>query len=152
MSTAEPGWKEQGPSRRCFLGALWGILNCFGSSGMHEFAICQSIVSAALDELGRLNRPDARLIRTRTVIGDLHQIVADSLLMAYEVLTRDTAAEGSKLDVRRVPVVVRCAACGRTCGIEPPVFGCAFCGSGDVEIIGGKELYLDQIEIEEPDK
>lgn len=117
---------------------------------MHELSICQNLVDAALQELEKLNTPGARLKRVRVTIGGLHQIVPGGLQMAFEVLTQDTRAAGSELDVEQVPVVVECRACRWTGEIALPLFVCGSCGSGDVAILKGKELYLNHLEVEVP--
>ncbi|NQT91201.1 MAG: hydrogenase maturation nickel metallochaperone HypA, partial [Lentisphaerae bacterium] len=49
-------------------------------------------------------------------------------------------------------VVVRCGNCGTEGGIEMPLFECGKCGSGDLEVIGGKELYLDLLEVNDDER
>ncbi len=115
---------------------------------MHEFSICERIVETVLNELAdRLSESD-RLCSARVVVGGLHQIVPDYLSFAYAVLTRDTDAEGSELEVHVTPVVARCRSCSWEGGIELPVFRCAACRSLDLEMLRGKELYLEHLEIE----
>lgn len=117
-------------------------------SRMHEFSICERIVEAVLDEYSRLDPAPCRLCKVRVVVGRLHQIVPEYLTFAYDALTRDTTAQGSKIELVSVPVVVRCRACGWDGNIELPLFRCGGCGSLDVEMLGGKELYLDHLEVE----
>jgi len=95
--------------------------------------------------------PAGSLRKTRVVVGALHQIVPDNLTFAYEALTRDTPAAGSRLKLKVVPITAACRACGWRGGIRPPVFLCAACHSGGIELITGRELYLDNLEIEQDD-
>lgn len=118
---------------------------------MHEFSICEGIVRAALDEMSRHGVAAGSLRTTRIVVGALHQVVPANLDFAYEVLTRDTAAAGSKLEIRAVPVTARCRGCGWTGDIQSPLFLCGACNSGDIELITGKELYVENLEIEKDD-
>jgi hydrogenase nickel incorporation protein HypA/HybF len=115
---------------------------------MHEFSICDGIVKAAVQELGKMKPKPLRLIKTRVVVGDLHQIVEDSLQFAYEVLVRDTPAAGSELVIRHVPVTARCKACGWQGEIRSPLFLCGACNSGEIELVTGKELFLENLEVE----
>jgi hydrogenase nickel incorporation protein HypA/HybF len=113
---------------------------------MHEISICQSLVSVVLDELTQRAIGPGRLQRVRVVTGQLHQLVPDALTFAYELLTRETPAAGSQLDLRVPPLVAHCASCGWNGAIEPPVFLCEACGGG-VEITGGDELFVEELEI-----
>ena len=116
---------------------------------MHEFSICERIVEAVLGELADLQRPSARLCNARVVVGGLHQIVPDYLSFAYDVLTRDTAAEGSALQIRVTPVVARCRTCDWEGEIDLPIFRCAACQSLNLDMLRGKELYLEHLEVED---
>jgi hydrogenase nickel incorporation protein HypA/HybF len=115
---------------------------------MHELSICRGIVQAALEEYEKLEPRPRRLTRVRVVAGELHQLVPDHLVMAFEVLTRDTPAEGSTLELETVPVTGRCRGCGWEGEIRPPVFQCAECEAFDIEMEKGRELYLDRLEVE----
>ena len=88
----------------------------------------------------------------RVVVGRLHQIVPEYLTNAFELLTRETAAQGAAMELVFAPVRGRCGACGREGEITPPIFRCVTCRSTDLEICGGKELYLDRLEVEWDDE
>jgi len=117
---------------------------------MHEFSIAQTIVQSVLAELKKVQ--PARLVRARIVAGHLHQIVPDSLAQAYKILTKETPAAGSRLSIRRAPVMAECHQC-HWCGkIKGAMFTCGKCNAGDIEVTGGRELYLDSIEVEKDDQ
>jgi len=115
---------------------------------MHEFAICARIVDAVLKEYAQLDPKPNRLIRARVVVRSMHQIVPDYLISAFELLTRETAVQGATMELVTVPVTSRCRACDRQGEIKLPIFRCDACGSLDLEASGGKELYLDSLEVE----
>ena len=114
---------------------------------MHEFSIGQRIVDAVLEELARLDPPANRLSKTRVVLGELHQIVPDYLISAYGLLIEGTPLAGSELELVLAPVIGRCRACGWEGRMDVPLFRCGQCRSLDVDMIGGKELHLDHLEV-----
>jgi hydrogenase nickel incorporation protein HypA/HybF len=113
---------------------------------MHEMAIAEAVVSGALEEWKKWPQP-ARLMRVGVVIGDLHQIVEDNFRAACEVLSRGTAMEHVPIEIRRVPVMVKCRTCGCVGTIEMPFFICGTCGGGDLEVVAGNELHLERLEL-----
>ena len=117
---------------------------------MHEFSIAQTIVQAVLAELKKVQ--PARLVRARIVAGNLHQLVSANLNFAYQVLTKETPAAGSRLSIRRVPITAECRQCHWRGKIRGALFACGKCRAGDIEITGGRELYLDSIEVEKDDQ
>jgi hydrogenase nickel incorporation protein HypA/HybF len=114
---------------------------------LHEFSIAQTIVRSVLAELKKVQ--PACLVRARIVAGELHQLVSANLTFAYEVLTKGTPAAGSRLSIRRVPITAECRQCHWRGRIRGALFVCGRCQAGDIEITGGKELYLDSIEVKQ---
>ena len=119
---------------------------------MHEFSIGQTLVKAVLAELDKPDRNTPTLLKACVVVGALRSIVPEYLEQAYGVLTKDTAAEGSLLEVRIAPVAGKCEDCGWRGEMSRGDFTCRSCGSSRAEIVGGKELYLDHLEVEEPEQ
>jgi hydrogenase nickel incorporation protein HypA/HybF len=115
---------------------------------MHEFSLCSNIVEIIITEYGKIQPRPARLLKVRLIAGRLHQIVPETLTSAYEVLTKGTIAENSEMEIKIIDVVCSCNKCAWEGAIEYPLFFCKECGSGDIEIIHGKELYLENLEVE----
>jgi len=116
---------------------------------MHEFSICDVIVKTVLSELNSIQPPPKRLVATSVVVGELRQIVPEQLTFAYECLTKETAAQGSRLEIRRMPTVGECEKCGWRGEMPRARFECAACGSTFATIVGGKELFVENLEVEE---
>ncbi len=115
---------------------------------MHEFSICQTLVTAVLQELGRVKGKKIRLIKARVAAGQYHRIVPASLKFAYKILTKGTQAEGSSLLIKTVPIKLKCNKCGWTGTTRDICFVCRKCGGVDLEVIGGKDICLESIEVE----
>ena len=115
---------------------------------MHEFSICQTLVTDVLKELGKIKNKKTHLKKVRILSGQYHRLVPASLKLAYKILTKDTPAEGSSLLVKSIPIKLKCMQCGREGSTRNICFVCRKCGGVDLEIIGGKELCLESIEVE----
>ncbi|MBN2536280.1 MAG: hydrogenase maturation nickel metallochaperone HypA [Spirochaetales bacterium] len=115
---------------------------------MHEFSICTNIVESVIAEYEKIEPGPVRLLKVRVVVGKLHQIVPETLLSAYEVLTKGTIAENSQMEIEFVDVCCQCNKCLWEGEIDYPFFICKECGSGDIALIHGKELYLKNLEVE----
>lgn len=116
---------------------------------MHEFAICEQLLKTVLAELETLRQPPPRLLKVRVVVGGLQQIVPDSLSLAYELLSKDTNAAGATLEIVQVPAALACNACGWQGEVRDREFVCPTCGAVDIRVTGGKELYLESLEVED---
>ena len=111
---------------------------------MHEMSIAQSLLEIVLEE-GR--RHGLRQVTTiRLQVGALAAVVPDSLQFCFEILSQDTIARGSALEIETVPVVVRCSGCKELFEVENHIFLCPECGQPAMDLISGRELSLTSLE------
>jgi len=115
---------------------------------MHEFSICQNIVDIVISEYNKISPKPARLLKVNIRVGRLHQIITESLEMAYEVLTKDTVAENSALVIHFQEIRCLCRQCKWEGSIDYPFFICKQCNTGEITVTSGKELYLENLEVE----
>ncbi len=116
---------------------------------MHELSIATSLVSLvddALESAGEAGTVEA----VRVKVGALSGVVVEALEFAWGVAVEGTRCEGARLEVERVPAVVRCGECGAETTLDhPPVFACGSCGRPASEVISGRELDLIALELEQ---
>ena len=110
---------------------------------MHELSLCGSIGRIA----GRhaAGRP-VSIIHVR--VGQLRQVVPDTLVYCWELVSEGTELAGSRICVEAVPARMRCRACGREADVgDLPVFACRACGGIDGEVIAGEEFLVTSLEL-----
>jgi hydrogenase nickel incorporation protein HypA/HybF len=113
---------------------------------MHEMGVAMQIIEIAMASIPE-NMARSRVERVNLKVGKLSAIVADSLRFCFEVAAKDTALEGAELAIDEIPVVAQCNACGLKWTIESPVFVCNRCQSAQIELLSGRELDIESIEI-----
>ena len=115
---------------------------------MHEMGIALQIIEIAtaslLADLG-----EARVARVNLKIGKLAAVVPNSLRFCFDVAVKDTPLAGADLTIEEIPVVARCKDCNAKWTIDEPVFICKTCESGSLEILSGRELDIESIEVVE---
>lgn len=115
---------------------------------MHELAVTESILEISLrhaEEAGA-----ERIKNLYLVIGQLSSIVDDSVQFYWEMISKDTLAEGSRLHFRRIPAEMECQACAQSFSPGDEDFVCPACGSFNVRITAGDEFYMEAIDVEMP--
>ncbi|MDR2492245.1 MAG: hydrogenase maturation nickel metallochaperone HypA [Coriobacteriales bacterium] len=117
---------------------------------MHEFSLMQSVLDT-VEGAARENNAQ-RVTEVRLVIGDLAEAVFEAMEFAFEALTPQTVCEGAVLTMRGVAPRSRCAACGIEFEHDRYHWACPSCDSLATELLAGRELYIDAIEIEEPER
>ena len=111
---------------------------------MHELAIADAIVTIASAHAG-----ERRVTKVFVRVGHLRQVVPSALEFAFELVARGTVAEGAELEVEHVPATARCTACAAATELTDFLAACARCGSMDLEVLGGDELVVDALELDE---
>lgn len=118
---------------------------------MHEMSIAQNLVTLIREEMKKHSA--TRLIRVRVRHGVLAGVVPEALSMAFEVMTVDTDLEGAVLETIEEPLKLACGSCKNefTSESTSPFYfeACPKCGEEfGHKVLSGKEMYLDQLEIE----
>ncbi|RJQ50712.1 MAG: hydrogenase maturation nickel metallochaperone HypA [Desulfobacteraceae bacterium] len=111
---------------------------------MHELSIAQRIVDIVSEEMSRngLTRVDAVTLK----VGDMAQILPDSLLFGFECLTDRTPLAGAKLIIVKIPARGSCKACVHEFDIDGWLLNCPRCQGTAIDILSGKELEIVEIE------
>lgn len=117
---------------------------------MHEMSIAQQIVKIALASVPDDSTWD-RISCVNLTVGKLTAIGTDSLRFCYEVVTKNTVLGGSRLHITEIPVRAHCSGCGNAWTVEEPDFTCPKCRGGNVELLSGRELHIESIELSEED-
>ncbi|MFP3980328.1 MAG: hydrogenase maturation nickel metallochaperone HypA [Desulfobacterales bacterium] len=116
---------------------------------MHEMGIALQVIDIATAAIPPEMR-GCRVERVNLRIGKLSAVVVDSLNFCLEIATRDTPLAEAVFSIEEIPVVAQCRECGHEWQVARAVFKCPQCGSGNLEMISGRELDVVSIDIEEP--
>jgi hydrogenase nickel incorporation protein HypA/HybF len=110
---------------------------------MHETSIAKRLLTQVL----RLAvEHTAVTVDAVTVhIGEFAGIEPALLGSAFSQLAVGTIAAGASIEMRIVPLTVRCAACQREFAPDGFRFQCEYCPGAEVEITAGEELVLDNV-------
>ena len=113
---------------------------------MHEMSIVESIVSTVLEKAEKDNAKKVHGVYL--VIGELSGVLTDAVEFYFSFLTKDTIAAGAKLFFMQPPTLVRCRNCGTEYSPENMKLDCPKCKERKIEIISGRELFIESIEVE----
>jgi hydrogenase nickel incorporation protein HypA/HybF len=114
---------------------------------MHELGIAQSVLEAVSAEAAR--HGGAKPVKVAVRVGELSAVDPEALRFAFDALTRESELEGLQLVIESCPRRHRCRKCSSEFAVKDFDFHCPHCGSEDTECIGGDELHLAYLELEE---
>ncbi|HEX6838210.1 MAG TPA: hydrogenase maturation nickel metallochaperone HypA [Polyangia bacterium] len=108
---------------------------------MHELALTESVVRMVRERLG-----EARVVRVRVEVGRRMAVLPDAMRFCFDVCTRGTPLDGAVIEIDEVAARGRCRSCGAVLEIADALALCG-CGSADVELAGGDELRIKEVEV-----
>lgn len=113
---------------------------------MHELPVTQSILEIALRHARKAEAK--RVTDLHIVMGELSRLVDESIQFYWDIIAKDTLAEGARLHFRIVPAEFQCMACFEKYKPNGEDFSCPNCGSVGVKIVAGEEFSLEAIDVE----
>ena len=111
---------------------------------MHELSLCQSIGTIV-----RQHAAERQVQVVHLTVGQLRQVVPETLVYCWSIVNEGTVCEGSVLDIDHVPGELTCDDCGERTVLQEMRVACGACGSSRVTVTGGEELLVTSIELAE---
>lgn len=112
---------------------------------MHEVSLMQDTLILAVKEAKKAG--GSRIHRVMMQIGPLSGVVPEALSFAFDILAKDTMAEGATLEIEPVPIVCYCAGCGREFTPPDMLCECPDCGAPSLDVRRGREMHLRSLEV-----
>lgn len=113
---------------------------------MHEQSIVESILALALDSAAKAEA--TRIVKINLVVGELSGVLDEAVSFYFNFLSKNTIAAGAEISFRHIPTQLRCRSCNRVFEPDGSGFRCPVCQEQQAEIVAGRELYVDSLEVE----
>ncbi|NLT64981.1 MAG: hydrogenase maturation nickel metallochaperone HypA [Acidobacteria bacterium] len=113
---------------------------------MHELSVVESLLSLALKNAEEANA--RRILSINIVVGDYTGVVEEAMSLYFGFLSKDTIAAGARINYTHVPAQLRCRDCDILLPLGRRDYRCPRCEGRRVEIVGGRELYIEAMEVE----
>ena len=112
---------------------------------MHELPVAENVLEITLRHARQANA--TRVTDLYLVVGQLSSIIDDSLQFYWDIISKDTIAEGAVLHFRRIPTQLSCRKCAHQFTPGDDDFACPACQSTQINITAGEEFFLESINI-----
>lgn len=113
---------------------------------VHEVGITQTLLSIVLEKAKE--KKASKISEISINVGELTNTVPDCIEFYFDIISKDTVAEGAKLKFKMIPVTARCSSCRTVHQVENMVFVCPDCSAFLVEVLSGKELEISKIKMD----
>ena len=113
---------------------------------MHELSLCGSIYDIV--ERAIATRPGHVVEAVYLQVGQLRQVVPESLEFCWGMVTEGSPLAGSTLVIDHVPVVLDCGSCGASTTVAHTlVLTCGSCGGGTITVRTGEEFMVTSLDV-----
>ena len=113
---------------------------------MHEMSLAESVLQI-IEDTARAEG----YARVKTVwleIGQLAMVEKESMRFCFDVVTRDSVAQGARLEIIETAGQGLCMECACTVAVTARYEPCPHCGSVQIEVTGGEEMRVKELEVE----
>lgn len=117
---------------------------------MHELGLMTGALDAVTQSA--VEAGATKVLKVTLSVGEMTEAIEDCLTFAYEALTEEnTLFSGSELEIHMVKPRSRCLDCGLEFDHDRFHVTCPQCGSPATQLIAGRDLRIDSIEVDIPD-
>ena len=113
---------------------------------MHEASITESMLSLALEKAR--DAKACKITSINLVVGELSGVVPECVQFYFDVISKNTMAEGARLNFEIKPTQIKCRKCNNVFTPADHKWACPKCHEASVEIASGRECYMESIEVE----
>lgn len=116
---------------------------------MHEVSIVETLIRQVADEVAQSGH-SGRVTQLELIVGRFSGASAEAIRFAFELLSKDDPLlDGAKLVIFEPKAICECRQCGVETEIDELIAACPICESERIQIVGGSDLLLDSIELED---
>jgi hydrogenase nickel incorporation protein HypA/HybF len=116
---------------------------------MHELPVTESILKIVLKHAEQ--NSVRQVVSIQLQIGKLSDLEDEWIQRYFDYLSKGTVAEGAKLKIERMPIMMKCDACATSYEAEAKKLGelvCPSCGEKGGTLLSGREYYIKDMEVQ----
>ncbi len=113
---------------------------------MHEMSLCEGVLQVLQTEAKTQGFSKVKAVWLE--IGDLSSVEPEAMLFSFDVVTKDSLADGAKLNIINVPGGAWCMQCSKNVTVKQRFDECPDCGSYQLQVISGDEMKIKELEVE----
>ena len=113
---------------------------------MHEMSLAQGVIDIVEDAARREGFRHVRTVRLE--IGRLSSVEPEAMRFCFDLVAKASLAEGARLEIIDTPGSAWCMHCSASASIAAVGDACPQCGSYQLQITGGTEMRVRDLEVE----
>ena len=113
---------------------------------MHEMSLCEGVL-----QLLQESAASQGFSKVKTVwleIGALSGVEPEAMRFGFDVVMKQTLADGAALEIISIPGEAWCMSCAKKVQVAARYDACPDCGSYQLQVTGGEEMRVKELEVE----
>jgi len=112
---------------------------------MHEMSLCEGVLRVIEEQAAAQDYHTVKAVWLE--VGALAGVEVEALRFGFDVVMKESIAEGARLEVVDVPGQAWCMPCMKNVAIEQRFDPCPECGGHQLQVNGGEELRIKELEV-----
>jgi hydrogenase nickel incorporation protein HypA/HybF len=113
---------------------------------MHEMSLCEGVRQILEDSAKR--QGFSKVIKVWLEIGALSGVEIEAMKFGFDVVMKDSLADGATLEIINIPGEAWCMPCSKKVPVSARFDACPNCGSYQLQVTGGDEMRVKELEVE----
>ena len=113
---------------------------------MHEMALAEGVLQILEDAARREGFGRVRAVWLE--VGRLSSVEPEAMRFCFDAVTRDSVAEGARLEIVSTPGAAWCMQCSAQTELAALGDACPRCGSYQLQVTAGTEMRVKELEVE----
>lgn len=112
---------------------------------MHEMSLAEGVLQL-IEDAARQQKFE-KVITVWLEIGQLSGVEVEAMAFCFDAVTRDSIAQGARLEVIVLPGVGWCMECSKSVPMTEVFGACQHCGGYQMQVTGGTEMRVKELEV-----
>jgi hydrogenase nickel incorporation protein HypA/HybF len=112
---------------------------------MHEMSLAEGVLQLIEDAARK--EGFSRVTTVWLEIGQLAGVEVEAMKFCFDVVVRDSIADGARLEIVATPGSGWCMLCSASVPLEEVFGACPQCGRHQVQVTGGTEMRVRELEV-----
>lgn len=114
---------------------------------MHDLMFAKEILAALNGKLNTMPK-GVKIVAINAALSPLSHVRPETLTETFGVMVKGTEFEKIALNIKVMPIDIKCRACKHTFQVNEPTTMCIKCNSSDLDMVHGKEFLVESLQVE----
>lgn len=112
---------------------------------MHEMSLCEGVLQLLEENARSEGYQQIKIVWLE--VGALAGVEVEAMRFCFDAVMKGSVADGAKLEIIENPGQAWCMVCAKTVEVKQRFDECPDCGSFQLQVTGGDEMRVKELEV-----